>query len=340
MQAFARAKGKRLRPHAKSHKCSQLALRQIDLGAVGICAAKLSEAEKLHEAGLDNLMITGPIVGEEAYRRLVTLVARDASLIITLDNLEVAQAISQKMSEAGLTVNCLLDLNVGQQRTGVEPDQAVEFAGLLASLPGLQLVGMQAYAGHLQHIVSYEERGRLCRTALALAEGVFHQLHAHGLNIFTVGGTGSCPFDVEFSAVTEIQPGSYPLMDADYLAIEEPGERYALALTIQTTVLSANQPGFVTIDAGLKTIYRDGPAPLVIRTVPEVPALDGFAYDWFGDEYGRITLPQGVRLKPGDRVELSVSHCDPTVNLFDYFYVTENGLVREVWPIDLRGCSQ
>jgi len=340
MQAFAEANGKALRPHVKSHKCTQLARKQVELGAEGICAAKISEAEKLIEAGLTNLMITGPVVGEQGYRRLVSLVAHDPSLIITLDNLEVAQAISQRISLAGLVVNCLLDLNVGQQRTGVEPDQAAEFAGMLASLPGLRLVGMQAYAGHLQHIVSYEERARLCRTAIALAEGVFHQLHAHGLDIFTVGGTGSCEFDVEFPAVTEIQPGSYPLMDADYLAIEERGERYALALTIQTTVLSANQPGFVTIDAGLKTIYRDGPAPFVVRTAPGGVAGEGFAYDWFGDEYGRITLPGGVQLKPGDRVEMCVSHCDPTVNLFDYFYVTENGLVREVWPIDLRGCSQ
>lgn len=340
MQAFANAKKKHLRPHAKSHKCSRLAQLQLETGAIGICAAKLSEAEKLAEAGIGNLMITGPVVGHRALDRLVKLAGRDASLIVTLDNLEVAQALSQRISEAGLALNCLLDLDIGQQRTGVAPEDAVGFAGMLASLPGLRLVGMQAYAGHLQHIVSYEERRRLCRLAMATAEGVFHQLHAHGLSIVTVGGTGSCAFDADFPAITEIQPGSYALMDADYLAIEEPGERYALALTLQTTVMSANQTGFVTIDAGLKTVYRDGPAPFVVRTVPSTRQPEKYAYDWFGDEYGRITLPEGERLKPGDRVELSVSHCDPTVNLFDYFYVTENGLVLEVWPIDLRGCSQ
>jgi D-serine deaminase-like pyridoxal phosphate-dependent protein len=137
--------------------------------------------------------------------------------------------------------------------------------------------------------------------------------------------------------VTEIQAGSYALMDAEYFQIggenQKRFEDFAPALSLLTTVVSTNQSGFVTVDAGLKSLYRDGATPEVCRP--------GLAYDWFGDEYGKIYSTGSSALpRLGEQLRLIVSHCDPTVNLFDLFFVIEEGCVADIWPIDLRGCSQ
>ncbi len=337
MQGFLKRAGKHLRAHSKTHKCSRLARLQVETGAIGICAAKLSEAEGLQKQGIRNLLVTGPIVTPEAHRRLVACAAADPDFLITLDDFDNARKISDALVAAGLTLPCLLDLDIGQQRTGVAPADAPSFAKALSRLPGLRLIGMQAYAGHAQHLISVAERREVNHRCVGTAREVFHQLRDFGLEVFSVGGTGSCAFDIAFPEVTEIQAGSYALMDADYLALEQTEPPYLTALTLQTTVVSTNQRGFVTVDAGLKSLYRDGATPQVVH-----PAGQGLAYDWFGDEYGRIQIADATacQLKVGDRLALAVSHCDPTVNLFDFYYLVENGHVQDVWPIDLRGCSQ
>ncbi|MCX5878718.1 MAG: DSD1 family PLP-dependent enzyme, partial [Deltaproteobacteria bacterium] len=159
--------------------------------------------------------------------------------------------------------------------------------------------------------------------------------------IFSGAGTGTHDIDTRIPELTELQAGSYTVMDAEYLAIgsaENPTrfDAFHPALTILTTVVSTNQKGFVTVDAGLKAIYRDGANPIVLS-----PSQGGMVYDWFGDEYGKISFAQEVDVSPlGSVLELIVSHCDPTINLFDRFYVAQNGKVIDVWEIDLRGRSQ
>ncbi len=336
MQRLATGAGKALRPHAKSHKCSELAKRQVAHGAVGICAAKVSEAVALVEAGVRNVLLTGPAITPWAHEQVLRCAKSDPGFLLVLDDAALARPLAERAAAEGLVLRHLLDLDVGQLRTGARPEAADGAAAGLAALPGLRLVGIQAYAGHLQHEAGLANRREANRRALEPACEAWVRLQAaYALEVFSVGGTGTAAFDVELPGVTEIQPGSYALMDADYGAVEFSGEPFATALRLHTTVLSARHAGFATVDAGLKSVYRDGPAPVVLS-----PGGAGWSYDWYGDEYGRISLPEGARLTPAERLELAVSHCDPTVNLFDWLYLTEAGVVHEAWRVDLRGCSQ
>lgn len=332
---------KLLRPHAKTHKCSRLAHLQMKKGAVGICAAKLSEAEQLHRGGINDVLVTGPLATEDTYGRVVSLINKSANIMITFDSYDVAKMASRRLTTEGVTVKCLLDVDIGQGRTGIPASEAVGSAREIAALPGIDLVGIQAYAGHAQHIIRLEDREAEVRRGLEEATEVFRSIRSQGipLDVFSVGGTGSYLWDREFEDVTDIQAGSYTVMDADYASLGYQGgsSPFCYAMTVHSTVVSSRPGQRVTLDAGLKALYRDTGVPRVIA-----PAGD-FHYDWFGDEYGKITSGpdfRGKELVVGDRVVLAASHCDPTVNLHDFFVVVEDGLVMDIWPIDLRGCSQ
>lgn len=339
MRDFLAAHGKSLRAHAKTHKCSRLAAWQCELGAVGICAAKVSEARGLIASGIRNVLLTGPAVTRSAHEGVLECAEQDPHFLVTLDSTETASRLSALFVKHGRRLRCLMDLDLQFGRTGVNLNQVADFFTVLKTLPGLEVLGLQAYAGHVQHIVGYEQRRTANQTCLDIAAKAMTILREQGLNnpILSVGGTGSCRFDAAHPDVTEIQAGSYTLMDAEYFQVGGENQPrfadFAPALSLLTTVVSTNQPGFVTVDAGLKALYRDGATPEVCQP--------GLVYDWFGDEYGKIHSPTGSPLpRLGDQLQLIVSHCDPTVNLFDRFYLVDDGHVSAIWPIDLRGCSQ
>jgi len=343
MQAAAEHAGKNLRPHAKTHKCSALARRQIEAGAIGVCVAKVSEAEVLVKAGLDNILVTGPVATSSKAERLVDLVATSPSVMIVVDHPGNIALLDAALRASGMSMDVLLDVDVGLNRTGVRPSDALELAGQIASCQTLRLSGIQAYAGQVQHIRSYDTRRQASHQCLQEAVHIFRHLQAtvSTCTIFSASGTGTFDIDLAVPEVSELQVGSYVCMDTEYLEIEpaDNGSRLATfdpALRLLTTVVSANHENFVTVDAGLKSLYKDGGKPQVI--VPANPALE---YDWFGDEYGRITCSDHSELPPlGAVLELVTSHCDPTVNLFDNYYLTRGESVVGKWPIDLRGCSQ
>lgn len=343
MQAQARARNKALRPHAKTHKCSTLARRQVEAGAIGICAAKVTEAEALIRAGLRNILVTGPVVTTEKIRRLVECREADPNLAVVVDDLENARALNSAMAGSGNRLDVLVDVDVGLGRTGVAPEQASDLARKLAEQPNLCFRGIQAYAGHVQHISGYSQRCAASLACLAPVAEAVRGLRATGFDCEVFSGTGTGTFDCDMAIpeLTELQVGSYAVMDAEYLAIgcasnPDRFETFQPALTLLTTVISANQPGYVTLDAGLKAVYQHGGRPY-----PVSGRDAGATYDWFGDEYGRLTpAADARRLRLGDVVELVVSHCDPTINMYDAFMVTRAGLVVETWSIDLRGCSR
>ncbi len=343
MQTLAKGTGKNLRPHAKTHKCSALARRQIEAGAIGVCVAKLSEAEALVRAGLDNILITGPIVTPGKVERLVDLVATVSSLMAVTDHPKSIEMLDAVLRPKDLRMDVLLDVDVGLNRTGARPSDALSLAEQIISCPSLRLAGIQAYAGHVQHIRSFETRKQASLQCLQAAVAVFRAVQAiePACTIFSTSGTGTFDIDLEISQITDLQVGSYVCMDTEYLEIGSAAndmrfEAFDPALRLLTTVVSTNHEDFVTVDAGLKTLYKDGGRPKVIA--PEQLAL---AYDWFGDEYGRITPVNRSKLPSlGTVLELVVSHCDPTVNLFDRYFLTRGEKVTGTWPIDLRGCSQ
>lgn len=347
MQSHVTAQGKQLRPHAKTHKCSTIAHRQIAGGAVGICAAKVSEALVLVNQGVSNVLITGPLVTTEKINIFLDCLRIDPGCSVVVDSLEGAQLLHQALGEQGLRAMVLIDIEIGQKRTGVLPEKALDLFQRVTDLPTLQVAGIQAYAGHVQHIHSGDERRAQSIECLQRAVEVRRQIQAVGLpcEVLSGGGTGTYDIDVEVPEMTELQAGSYVFMDEEYFVIESTRhtgrfEDFQPALTLLSTVVSANQTGFVTIDAGLKAIYRDGPAP-----IPAKSDQRGYTYEWFGDEFGKLIIPEVESYlttvpKVGECIELIVSHGDPTVNLYDYFFVTQNDIVIDVWRIDLRGKSQ
>jgi D-serine deaminase-like pyridoxal phosphate-dependent protein len=343
MQRTVERAGKSIRPHAKTHKCSALVKKQIDAGAVGVCAAKLTEAEALAAAGLTNILITCPVVIAPKIQRLARLAAEDPTLMVVVDNNENITMLDKAIRKQGKTLNVLLDLDVGLDRTGVKPDDALEIADHIGNCNNLCLCGIQAYAGHVQHISSYKERRETSLRCLDSAAQAFRDLEAayKTCTIFSASGTGTFDIDLAVPELTELQVGSYAVMDAEYLAVGSEADDnrfvpFAPALSLLTTVISVGHAGFVTVDAGLKSLYKDGAVPQIIT-----PEYAGLSYDWFGDEYGKVSSTRESELPPlGTVLEMVVSHCDPTINLFDKYYLTRGEEVIGTWQIDLRGCNQ
>jgi len=332
-----------IRPHCKTHKCSKLAKLQIEFGAIGVCVAKLSEAEVLIENGLSNVLITSPIVTKRKIARLISCVEKCPSLIVVVDNIQNAEDLNTVAIKGQLKINVLIDLDAGIARTGVSFQNAVELGSQVHHLNGLNLLGIQSYAGNLQHIHSFEERQAKSLAIMQQASDMVKTFKSKGLpcSILTGTGTGTYDIDVNASEVTEIQPGSYTVMDVEYAAIEAMNipsfKTFKHAMTLLTTVISSNRAEHVTVDAGTKSIYFD------LNNKPCIISHDGLEYDWggFGDEHGKISPISGAKLpNSGDVIEMIVPHCDPTINLYDKFYLVEDDIVVDVWDIDLRGKSQ
>jgi D-serine deaminase-like pyridoxal phosphate-dependent protein len=327
MAGFAAAKGVALRPHAKTHKSAEIARRQIAAGAVGICCAKLSEAEALAAEGIGDIHLTSPVVTKEAVARLARLNARIALSVVVdhPDNVARLAAVS------GLTV--FIDIDPGNRRTGVaSAEAAVALAGAIAEA-GLRLGGVQYYCGSQQHIAGFAERREVIAGKTATLRAVLAALAAagHAVPVVTGGGTGSFAIDAELGVLTELQVGSYVFMDREYADCEFGGLRFESALSVDATVVSANAEGLVTVDAGLKAFAADAGVPVVLAGV-----AGESRYAFMGDEHGAIfgdTLP-GL----AERVTLMPPHCDPTVNLYERYWVVEGDQVVDAWPVTARGC--
>ena len=341
MRDFAAKYGKKLRPHAKTHKCPEIARRQIAAGnCAGICAAKLSEAEALAEAGIQDILITSPVAAPQKIVRLAALNDRISNLQVTIDSVcQVEMLVAAFRGRKPLHV--LVDVDPEMGRTGVPFDRAAAFGEFAGSFPELVLDGVQCYAGHLQHIPSGLERNAQSTRLMQQGAEVFRQLAARfpTCKVYTGTGTGTSAADVLIPELTDIQVGSYCMMDSEYLAVEHTGPAYVPALTMLASVISANHPGHATIDAGTKAVYVTPGAPAQVID-DDLPGKE-IVYSWdFGDEHGHLTFPESISFKPGDTVEMIVSHCDPTVNLFDHLHIVQNGKVIDHWPITLRGCCR
>ncbi len=330
MAELGRRTGKGIRPHAKTHKSREIARLQLARGAIGVTCAKLGEAEMLADGGIAPLLVSTEIAGEEKVARLIAL-ARRAKTLTVVDDIDGAAAISAAARSAGLHIGALVDVNVGQGRSGVAPEDAAELAVRVAALPGLRFLGLQAYEGHLQHVYDAAERLRGWREAMARLESARAAVEARGLTIEIVStaGTGTCAFAAGHAAVTDVQPGSYVFMDCDYARVETLA--YESALTVLTSVVSRRRDEGVVVDAGWKAVTVEAGMPIV-KDHPEL------VYVTMGDEHGALRGPTRPLL--GERVELVPSHCDTTVNLYDRYHVVRDGIVEAIWPIDARGRTQ
>jgi len=339
MAAMANDQSILLRPHAKTHKCVALARRQIEAGAVGVCAATLGEAEPFISAGLSEVLITSPAIGPGKPERLLALRQQSDSVKTVIDSPATVKAIAGVMSAAGLVQQVLVGLDIGAHRIGARTvEDAVAIAAAIDASQSLKLVGVFAYAGNLQHIVSYPEREKAVVEANQKLNALVTALESSGHQnlIVSGGGTGSADIDLNARSYTEIQVGSYVFMDVEYGEVQLGPDAAAVfeqSLWVLTRVISANHPGFVTTDAGTKRFSMGGPEPEPRRGAPA-----GSRYDFLGDEHGKLILPDGVDAPPLETlVWVRPGHCDPTVNLYDELHVLEGDQLVDIWPIEGRG---
>jgi 3-hydroxy-D-aspartate aldolase len=328
--------GLRLRPHAKVHKCPEIARRQVAHGAVGVCCQKVSEAEVMVAGGIRDVLVANEVVGPAKLARLAQL-ARYAKVGVCVDDPGNARDLARAARAAGASLDVLVELDVGASRCGVAPGaEAVGLAWTVASLEGLRFAGLQAYQGAAQHLRTHGERRTAIDQTVDLVRRTLDDLHRAGLPAprVTGAGTGTFPLEAASGVFQELQAGSYIFMDADYARnLDEDGRmvsEFRHSLYILATVMSRPAPGRAVVDAGLKAHSVDSGMPLVADT-------PGARYTRVSDEHGVIEFDGPCGWELGQRIRLIPGHCDPTVNLYDWIVGLRHGRVEAIWPISARG---
>ncbi|HEX8030999.1 MAG TPA: DSD1 family PLP-dependent enzyme [Vicinamibacterales bacterium] len=341
MQRTANANKIGVRPHAKTHKCTAIAKLQMAAGAIGICAAKLSEAEALLEEGVDRILMTTSNLPPAKIRRAMQLKKRFPGFIQAVDYDQNVRDLNDAARASGVVADVVIDVAVGT-RTGIPPgEDAIKLAQLVDKQPGLKLRGLLSYDGGAQHIDTFAARKERALKNIEENARTQEKMKSSGLNteIFSGGGTGTYNIYHLVPGFTDVQAGSYIFMDMQYVAIGNADgqpvyDDFEPSLTVLTTVVNNRFPGRLTTDGGAKALTLNVPHAGVIGE----PGMD---YNAGSDEFGSITFKEQRRdWKMGDRMEVIVPHCDPVVNLYDFIYGIRNERVETVWPITARGHSQ
>jgi D-serine deaminase-like pyridoxal phosphate-dependent protein len=331
--AFA-GTGVRVRPHAKSHKCPDIALRQIKNGAVGICCQKVSEAAVFVDAGVQDVLITNQVVGAKKVSHALDLAER-ARIGVLVDHEEQIRALALASESRKVTMDVYIEVDVGMGRCGVSSiDQTVALAEQIDRAPYLNFMGLQCYHGSAQHYRLPQERKDAIAATCATAIATKAAIEKHGIKVerITGAGTGSVMLERDSKVFNEVQAGSYIFMDRDYAANQRDGHDlpFEHALFIKTAVLSHPTKDRAVVDAGLK-------ASSVDSGMPEVWQPQDAKYLKASDEHGALELTPDSTVKLGDAVMLIPGHCDPTVNLYDEVICIRGNKVEAVWPISARG---
>jgi D-serine deaminase-like pyridoxal phosphate-dependent protein len=362
LQTFISGLGLKLRPHAKSHKCPDLAKHQLAAGAVGICCQKVSEAEAFAAQGIGGILIANEVVGSAKLQRLVRLHRRcidlNGQLIVCVDSLEAAarmnQALEQAADDQGVAkaksiaiapLSIYLEINVGQNRCGIAPGgAAADLAKAIhEQMPRLCLIGLQAYHGAAQHMRTLEQRAAVVEEVCNKVRQTLQAFEAQGLKrpeVISGGGSGSVGLDARTGLFTELQAGSYVFMDVDYMRNQWDCTidlNFSQSLFVLTTVMSQTSSDRAVVDAGLKALSVDS-------GLPELKDAPGLTYEKANDEHGLIQCRHSeprLTLEPesllGKKLWLIPGHCDPTVNLYDELVVVREGQVVNTWPVLARG---
>ncbi len=320
----------RLRPHAKSHKCVQIAKLQIEAGAAGLTTATVWEAAAMARAGVGDLLIANEVVGEEKTRCLAEI-ARTAKVTVAIDHLQNAEVVSAAARRAGAQIGVLLDIDVGMNRCGVRTaEAALALAGKVVSLPGLTLRGVMGYEGQCVLEVKRAVRARKANEAMQRLFATVDALTGEGFSIEVVsaGGTGTYDLTGANPRVTEVQAGSYVFMDATRLPI---APAFGVGLTVLGTVVSRTATTAV-LDCGKKALGAD-------FTMPRLKDLDLPARAC-AEEHLLFDVDGSCPLEVGDRVEVVPGYCPTTVNLHEVYHVIEDDTVVDIWPVLTPGTGR
>jgi len=327
----------RLRPHAKTHKSTAIANMQVAAGAIGVCCQKVSEAEIMVDGGVRDVLISNEIAGKAKVERVAAL-ARRAKVAVCVDDASSVDELAAAAQKFGATLDVLVELNVGGNRCGVEiAEDVARLAAAIAASPSLRFAGLQAYHGAAQHLRGFEERQSAIDGAVRKVNEATSLLRRNGLacDVITGAGTGTFEFELASGVYNELQVGSYVFMDADYGRNTDragkPVSDFENALFILTTVMSYPLPTRAVVDAGLKALSVDSGMPRVMEH-------EAVAYAAASDEHGRLAIASNhAPFALGDKIRLIPGHCDPTVNLHDWFVGIRNAHVECLWPVSARG---
>lgn len=335
MAERAQAAGVKLRPHAKTHKCPDIARLQVQAGARGLSVAKTSEAEVFAAAGFDDLFVAYPVVGSDKGRRLLALQER-ARLRVGVDSLAGAQSLAAPFAAAGRRLDVLLKVDVGYHRVGVLPEQALELAPALAAINGLRLVGLFTHAGHAYLADSQDGVAEIGRNeTLSLLETA-ERLRAAGLEIdeVSVGSTPTARHALGVPGASECRPGNYVFHDASQVALGT-CTLEDCALTVLATVVSVPAPERAFVDAGSKTLSSD---PLRPRAGGHGQLLGlNSRLSGLSEEHGWVAVDPRDSFEVGQRVRILPNHACVVANLHDRLYGVRAGRVETVLPVAARG---
>jgi D-serine deaminase-like pyridoxal phosphate-dependent protein len=327
MLAAAKEREVALRVHFKSLKCGGLAKYLAERGAKAFLCAKVNEAEVLADAGIWDILIANQVVGAQKLARVAQLAGR-ANVRVCVDDPVQVKTLSEAASAAGAMVGVLVEIDIGMSRCGVEAGQpALDLVRVIQKSPGVRFDGLQGYDGHLQLSEDHKQKRLLCHQGLSQLVGTRELLEREGISVglVTGGGTGTWEFVAGYPGVTEIQPGSFILMDCIYHNVRP---EFGCALSIYTSVIS-RRPKWFVLDAGSKAISKDFGMPLV-------KGRSGETVTKLSEEHTKVeTNPANVAI--GDRREIIPAHCCATMNLHRQCLGVRRGIVETVWAIEASG---
>ena len=337
---YCRQHSLKLRPHTKTHKIPEIAKLQVKAGSCGITVAKVGEAEVMAAAGLKDILVAYPVLGEAKTTRLAQL-ARECKITVSLDSLEVAEGLSVAAHKAGSQIDILLEFDTGMRRCGVEtPASLVALGHAVAKLPNLHLAGVLFYPGHVW--VRPEEQGPDLERLSERIESMKQAMRANGLDCQTVSG-GSTPTAYNshrIRGVTEIRPGNFVYNDRNELGLHVCGVDQC-ALRILTTVVSCSVSRRAVIDAGSKTFAADrwlsgeGKGFGLIVEHPDV------YFELMSEEHGHLDLSgSSYTARVGDRLTMIPNHACVCVNLHERIFFHRKGVVEATWAVAGRGKLQ
>jgi D-serine deaminase-like pyridoxal phosphate-dependent protein len=315
-----------IRPHYKTHKSPDLARRQLQAGAGGLSMATVWEAAILAAAGMDDLFVVNMVAHPGKVRVLAEL-ARDHRVLVAVDEAANAAALSAAAVTAGSTLGIMVEVDTGMDRCGVDDAaDCLAVARQVMEMPGLRFEGITGYEGHCTLTPDNELRHERQREAMGFFTGVAALLEADGIKcpIRSAGGISTWNWTAAYPGMTEIQAGTYVVMD-NFHGPMAPGFEHSL--TIQATVIS-RQSGKVIVDAGNKSVADPADVTMV--------GHDHKVFR-FDEEHGIFDAAGGSSLRVGDPVALVPGYSPSTVNWYDAYHVVQEDVVVDIWPIIPRG---
>lgn len=329
-----------LRAHTKMHKCPVIANKQVAAGARGVCAAKISEAEIMCDGGIEDVLVTSPLATDEKIGRFVEARKDHDGLKLVVDHEQSVALLNERAAAEGITIDVFVDIDPGMGRTGIEAGEStLRLVETVGEATHLNFAGIQMYAGNCMHVEGYQARQSKYTKVMQKGVETLQLLKGHGIDVPIVsgGGTGTYNMEAGLGFINELQAGSYAFMDIEYRDIggqeSEIYSDFEVSLFVLVTAISQPQSRLITVDGGFKSFASD-------KMAPQFRDVEGVVYHWGGDEHGIIQLDNPSRqISLGDKLMMLTPHCDPTVNLHDFYFPYRDGLVREVWPVSARGFS-